>query len=260
MKQHENLMNGMENGKRFKNRRKWEKLLVFYTFCFLSVSCLFAENPVTHYYKQIKVVTKDKIEQTGNGSGQFITFNDKGCYDSDKSGYTVNNGFLNLGKSTTDRVYYSGYSYWGDALYIFTENYGRLNIVVEESGITYVYVLATPPANVTTCALIKETKSNSNPIYPAVVNPTNPVPVAISGGNGSSSGSTHTSAICKGCNGTGKCTMCGGTGYLTCSVCYGRGYTDSGRCAACDGRGKNICPACHGTGNCGVCHGTGKIN
>ena len=263
MKQHENLKNGMKTGKRFKNRGKWKKLMVFYTFCFLSVTCLFAENPVTRYYKQIKVVTKDHKEQAGNSSGQFITFNDKGCYDSDKSGYTVNNGFLKFGKSTADRVYYSGYSYWGEAMYIFTENYGRLNIVVEESDITYVYVLATPPANVYTCALIKDIKvSPVNPVNP--INPVNPVPVVISGGSGSSGSSSsvsnHTSAICKGCNGTGKCTMCGGAGYLTCSVCYGRGYTDSGRCAACDGRGKNICPACHGTGNCGVCHGTGKIN
>ena len=134
----------------------------------MSVTCLFAGSPVTRYYKQTKIVTADHKERAGDGSGQFITFVDNGCYDSDKKGYTVNNGFLKFGKSTADRVYYSGSSYWGQATYLFTEKYGRLNIRIEDSGITYVYVLATPPVNVSTCALIKEKK-------PDTVNPVNPI-------------------------------------------------------------------------------------
>jgi len=228
-----------------------KKTITFCIICFLSVHYLFAGNPVTRYYKQVKIVSKDRKEQTGNGRGQFITFTDKGCYDSDKSGYTVNNGFLKFGKSTTERVYYSGDSYWREAMYIFTENYNRLNIVVEDSGVTYVYELATPPANVTTCALIKGKELPPTPTpmpYPTPPTP-NPTP------NPTPSKET----TCKGCSGTGKCTMCYSAKNNTCSVCFGKGYTNSGRCAGCNGDGKNICPGCRGSGNCKVCYGSGKI-
>ena len=231
-----------------KNEVGVKKLAVFCTFFLLSVTCLFAGNTVTRYYKQIKVVTKDRNEQAGNGSGQFITFNDKGCYDSDKSGYDVSNGFLKFGKSTADRVYYSGNSYWGEAMYIFEDDYKRLNIRVEDSGITYVYVQATPPANVYTCALIKEAKPNLvTPVNPIVVNPVptpppilTPDPAPIS-----------TKRICPGCNGTGNgheeivyqtnytgnnnscyCSKCGTTGSChthrttLCKVCYGKKYVE----------------------------------
>jgi len=231
-----------------KNRARFKKLVVFCTFCFLSATCLFAGNTVTRYYKQIKIVTKDKKEQTGNSSGQFITFNDNGCYDSDKSGYTVNNGFLKFGKSTSERVYYSGSSYWGQAMYIFMENYGRLNIVIEDSGVTYVYVLATPPANVFTSALIKvnEKTSTATTTYPPPTTTT----------------TEKTWHNCGCCNGTGNCRnhrcvggkqqcgTCGGVGrhyntytklYESCAnpLCRG-GYTNCGSCT----NGK--CNCCNG--------------
>ena len=231
-----------------KNRARFKKMIVFCAFFFLFGSCLFAGNNVTRYYKQIKVVTKDHKEQAGNGGGQFITFNNNGCYDSDKSGYEVGNGFLKFGKKTAERVYYSGSSYWGNAMYIFTENYGRLNIVVESSGITYVYILATAPANVYTCALIKDAKPKTNPTY---VNPINPVivnPVTPIGGDNNIR--TSTRRTCPGCNGTGNgheeiiytpdytgnsscyCSKCGRTGSChthrttLCRVCYGKRYVE----------------------------------
>ena len=270
-----NVNNVMETETISKNRAGVKKIVVFCAFCFFSLTCLFAGN-TTRYYKQTKIVTKDRKEQAGNGSGQFITFNDKGCYDSDNKGFTVNNGFLKFGKETAERVYYSGSSYWGEAMYIFTENYGRLNIVVEESGITYVYVLVTPPANVYTCALIKETKNNPTPVSPTnsvnpiVVNPINPVVVTpIGGGNsGSTTSSTNSrETMCKSCNGGGKCTMCYGSPKKTCTYCDGRGRKVYGsgsnaeysRCAVCNGTGYTLCAGCKGSGNCGVCRGSGKI-
>jgi len=233
-----------------KNGARLKKLVVFCTFCFLFATCLFAGNTETRYYKQIKIVTKDRKEQSGSGSGQFITFNDKGCYDSDKSGYTVNNGFLKFGKETTDRVYYSGNSYWGEAMYIFTENYGRLNIVVEENGTTYVYVLAPPPANVYTCALIKETTPNpinsAKPVNSVIVNPVAPI---------TATGTTSTSS-------TPKSKQKYVTKEESCPQCHG-----SGLCSTCNGKGLVIstytqkwapCPNCT-NGKCTRCGGSGKI-
>ena len=230
-----------------KNRAGLKRIVLFCTFYLLTVTCLCAGNTVTRYYKQIKVVTEDRKEQIGSGSGQFITFNDKGCYDSDKSGYDVNNGFLKFGKSTTDRVYYSGNSYWGEAVYIFTENYGRLNIVVEESGITYVYALTNPPANVNTCALIKEKNTNSSNTN-VVVTP--PPPINPNLNNGKTS-PTHTltskqkyvtkEESCHICYGSGKCSTCNGKGYVISA--YTQKYVDcvnctNGKCNKCNGSGK----------------------
>lgn len=59
--------------------------------------------------------------------------------------------------------------------------------------------------------------------------------------NGSSSSSSSSSshgAICRGCNGTGRCQHCGGSGWVNnhrskCSLCHG-----TGRCQSCAGVGK----------------------
>lgn len=63
---------------------------------------------------------------------------------------------------------------------------------------------------------------------------------SYSGGSSSSSGSSYNSheAICRGCNGTGRCQHCGGTGWMNnhsykCSLCHG-----NGTCRSCAGVGK----------------------
>ena len=219
------------------------------TFCILCIALfkgtyLLAENPVTRYYKQIKVVTEDRKEQPGNGSGQFITFNHKGCYDSDKSGFTVNNGFLKFGATTDERVYYSGNSYWGAATYIFLENYNRLNIRVDESGITYVYVQTMPPANVTTCALIRkaETSPAQKNINP--VNPINPPIDKIKIDKTPTSKQKYVTREenCHICHGNGKCSSCSGKGYVIST--YTQKYANCVNCS---------------NGKCSTCTGTGKI-
>ena len=46
------------------------------------------------------------------------------------------------------------------------------------------------------------------------------------------------SDICHGCNGTGKCSVCKGTGYIlsaSCSMCGG-----SGKCVYCGGTGSIV--------------------
>jgi len=225
---------------------------------------LFAKKPVTSYYEQIKIVSKDRQEQKGSGQGQFITFTDKVCYDSDKAGFTVHNGFLKFARETADRVYYSGTSFWGDAIYVFTENYNRLNIVVESTGMTYVYALKNPPADITTSALIKE-PAPANPANSTSPTPPNslgggaysdvPIPfqnlqtlVNPFNGGGGAVQQQETRRQCPDCKGTGRsrtwkdfpptfggtvakrewCEYCGDFGRLhthkACPACKGLGY------------------------------------
>lgn len=54
----------------------------------------------------------------------------------------------------------------------------------------------------------------------------------------------HGETLCKGCYGSGKCSMCGGNGY------YENRYSGN----------IDECSACHHTGRCGVCYGKGTIH
>lgn len=64
-------------------------------------------------------------------------------------------------------------------------------------------------------------------------------------GNGSSSG-----RICRGCNGTGRCTMCHGEG---------RYYVESGTYTGNDTYTRHSCSSCGGSGQCRVCYGKGAL-
>jgi hypothetical protein len=217
-----------------------KRIIAFWMLCCLFATCLFADNQATRYYTQLKIVTKDRKEQKGDGKGQFISFNDKGCYDSDKSGYTVNNGFLKYGKTSNDRVYYSGNSYWGEAMYIFTENYGRLNILVQSDSTTYVYVLANPPKDTYTCALIKKVEKSSPNHIPIIINPVTSAP---DGGGTSPKRDEYGYVSCPQCYGTGSCSGCNGSGWSNIT------YTGD----------KHVCANCSGKGKCTSCKGTGKV-
>lgn len=60
-------------------------------------------------------------------------------------------------------------------------------------------------------------------------------------GSTSGTGSSYNShaATCRGCNGTGRCQHCGGSGWVN-------NY-------------KSKCSLCHGSGTCVSCHGQGKV-
>ncbi len=47
-----------------------------------------------------------------------------------------------------------------------------------------------------------------------------------------------------------NCTMCGGSGRITCPKCLGSGTLADGKtCFMCDGHGKTTCPRCNGSGH-----------
>ncbi len=60
----------------------------------------------------------------------------------------------------------------------------------------------------------------------------------------SSTTNGSSSVRCKGCNGTGHCTMCKGKGWYK-NIYDSKSYD---------------CPSCGGSGRCGVCFGKGVIN
>lgn len=71
-----------------------------------------------------------------------------------------------------------------------------------------------------------------------------------SSSSSSSSNSSSNGQQCRGCNGTGNCTLCHGEGHY---------WAQTGTYIGEDIREYVDCPACRATGKCQVCHGHGVI-
>jgi hypothetical protein len=193
---------------------------------------------MTHYYKQTKKVI-DGRESVGDNSGQFITINEKGCYDSDKNGYTVGNGFLEYLRKDKDIQIYYGSSYWGRAYYYFSSDYSRVNVKTSDEVI-YVYEKRPVPNGVTTCSLTKES-SKTYPVpapspYPTPLPTPNPTP-------NPTPKSDYEYVSCPQCSGSGNCSGCHGSGLSNIT------YTSN----------RHVCTNCRGGGRCSSCNGTGKV-
>jgi len=223
------------------------------------------------YYKQTAVVDQNKNRSNGDNTGQFIAFTKMGCYDSNKEGYDVGNGFLEYKGLDNNIHVYDGKTYWGQGSYFFNSDFSRLNIRTA-TGITYVYEKTSAPSGAVTSAKIAQKSApaaNTSPVYtpPPVINP------SASGG-----GSTVNDRIqCNSCKGTGRCTACKGNYESVCNDCNGRGKRVVGygtnatydTCVVCNGSGKKYCVICadfrnnrlnYNPGKCGICKGKGYIN
>ncbi len=211
------------------------------------------------YYALTKKV-QNGISSTNVSGGQFITFFNEVCYESNKKGIGVGHGNLQLNKNYSDSDFkvYMGGSYWGnEATFKFKSDLSVLNVILE-SGEVYVYKRQSAPSSITTCSLIrKRTKENSGGGYTPVYQPN---PVYSGSSNTPTTSSTprqnttsakrqpnkHTCSLCRGQKrivkdtypslyGTKdyqvKCNECGGyfmrsTGHthITCPQCHGKGY------------------------------------
>lgn len=230
-------------------------------FCIL-FSLVFTETQAqTYYYKLTKKIEGESV-YTNTAGGQFITFDNTVCFESDKYGYKVNESILHFDKERS-KLYkiYIGVAYFGmHSKFKFTSDYRLLNIETEDGRI-YVYKRCQAPASVTTCSLIRKrgnSSGNSGSYSPSFPNN------GYGGGyapnkNGSSSSSRiqnttpsrkqPTKHTCSLCNGQRrivkntypslygqsdyqvKCNECGGyfmrsTGHthITCPQCHGKGY------------------------------------
>lgn len=229
--------------------------ILFLLFFFCSTFEIFGQT--TYYYKLTKKIHNGN-EYTNTGGGQFISFIDNKCYDSDKYGISVGNGQLVYNEQySSNSKTYIGNSYFGNVMYRFKTDMSVLNVIVNKSLI-YVYKRQVTPASATTCSLIRKRGSSSEAYSPSFPNN------GYGGGYTTSSGSLSSSSrrqntmpsrkqpikhTCSLCNGQRrivkdtypslygqsdyqiKCNECGGyfmrsTGHthITCPQCHGKGY------------------------------------
>ena len=123
-------------------------------------------SQTTYYYKLTKKI-QDGVEYTNTAGGQFVSFINNICYDSDKYGISVGNGQLMLDDDySNNSKTYIGNSYFGNVVYRFKTDMSVLNVIVNKNLI-YVYKKTTPADNILTCSLIrkKETKSGISTSY-----------------------------------------------------------------------------------------------
>lgn len=233
------------------------RYFIILTYAILFNAISYSQN--TSYYALIKKVHNHVVSTKVSG-GQFISFIDNVCYESNKRGIGVGHGTLKLNSySNSDFKYYNGNSYWGNsAMFKFKSDLSVLNVVLE-NGDVYVYRRQTPPSSATTCSLIRKkgssTGSSNNggavytPLYPNYGNNGGNTYSPSRGQNNSSTYRQPTKRTCSLCNGQRrivkdtypslygqsdyqvKCNECGGyfmrsTGHthITCPQCHGKGY------------------------------------
>ncbi len=136
---------------------------LFFRFFIILIGIIYVPSIVhsqTHYYKLIKKIDNG-VEYTNTAGGQYITFEDDKCFDSDKNGISVNNGILvySLENSGVNIKTYLGNSYFGNAIYRFKSDLSVLNVIVNKNLI-YVYRRVTPDTDIFTCTLIKKNRSS----------------------------------------------------------------------------------------------------
>ncbi len=203
----------------------------------LSLLCTGVMGQTTYYYKQTKTVDSNKQVGVGDNTGQFVSFTHSGCYDSDKDGFNVNNGFLKLLKTTSDLRIYYGPSYWGMAYYYVKADYSKINVKIVESGKTLVYDRATPAAKVFTSSHIKKSAPGNGVV---IIN--NQEVFIPENGNSQITGEMQNVT----------CTFCSGTGTAPYPTYYG-GITDRYiYCNTCKKADRDhyhsSCPSCQGKG------------
>ena len=223
----------------------------------------------TYYYRYTKSKIKG-IEDKNVSGGQFITFNGKKCFESDKYGNNVGNGSMaydsEVSRQTGLEVFW-GSCYWGKNAHMkFNADRTLMNIETN-AGKIYVYKRATAPANVTTCSLIREPEptSGGGGVYIPADYPTQPnYPQGGFGGDGTTTGQGGggTTPVrperpkkekvrreCRACNGKGTYEKNGD------AVTFGSSTRYKIRCNTCGYEYWNTqthshpaCPTCHGKG------------
>lgn len=111
----------------------------FILFIIALISCsntVIAQTTIC--FVQTKEIENGQIK-SGDKSYLFLTLTKTGCYDSDKDGMSVGNGFLKLSDIQNGIMNYYGDSYWGEAVYRLKEDYSHLNIVDIQNDRIYIY-------------------------------------------------------------------------------------------------------------------------
>lgn len=111
-------------------------LILFFIVLTSCPNAIIAQKTIC--FVQTKEVENGQIKP-GDKSYLFLTITDKGCYDSDKEGMSVGNGFLRFSNMQNGIKNYRGDSYWGNAIYRLKADYSHLNIVDIQNDKIYIY-------------------------------------------------------------------------------------------------------------------------
>lgn len=230
-------------------------LLLIGLFAIISVKTTAQRK--TYYYQLEKIVNGNRVNTKVKG-GQYITFLNVICYESNSQGMNVGHGTMRRKGNSNGHITYEGSSYWGNnSSFVFDADLSRMN-VQNSSGDIYYYIKATPPEGEYTCSLIRENGSSGGGGGTPIVTPTpiqpiqggNVTPITPIGGHevNPSTPSKRWKNVrrtydCDRCHHSGKCQTCNGKGW------YQGTY------------GPIDCPNCDGykTGRCSKCHGSGTI-
>lgn len=161
-------------------------LVITIVFC-VSVLCSLSKLQAQTYYYKLDRIVRNGVSSTNTSGGQFITFNSRCCYESDKAGYSVGNGRLDYKYVENGLKVYYGESYLGsNSTCLVTQDLNTVNLKAE--NVVYVYKRSTPPSGVTTCSLIRKntpsySSSEENVGGDYTVMPSQPV---YNGGGGTS--------------------------------------------------------------------------
>ena len=193
----------------------------------------------TYYYEMEASIDAEGKRSEKSGDGQFYTFTEQCCYESDKNGNSEEVGVAKFINYANNIYVYRGKGYYGEADYLVTDNYEMLNI--KTAGGT-IYVLKRKNAPNSFIASehrrIKTELENiltGGAIY--LINPPNTSTI-----DNNTNSNVH--LPCAGCGGSGYCSMCHGKGWYK-NIYNGNIYD---------------CPSCGGSGRCRVCHGKGHCN
>lgn len=238
--------------------------MVNYKSYFVAVTLLFGCHIInaqtTDYYRLTKTVINGVTSSSVSG-GQFLSFNGKMCYESDKEGIQVNGSRLEYKYDDNGVRVYSGNSYWGqNTTFFFTTDKSKLSVRTP-SGDKYVYERCAAPSGATTCSLIR--KEQSNDVY--IAQPVYPVGGGYGGGysGGSTTGGTTTGgSVPQQPQRRIKCSSCT-NGRRVYESMYG-GFSgglgkDMRRCSEC-GKTYDAKSINHYHSSCNNCHGTGYID
>mgnify|MGYP000174679189 FL=1 len=207
----------------------------------IALSCTFQFTKAqTVMYKRIMTVINGN-KQTMNDDAHYITFNNKGCYESDKNGISDNgSSFIKFIKNENSLHCYFGNGFFGNAFYYFSSDYSRLNIKVDD--ITHVYIAETSLQTTASLRRKQETSPTGNTIIV-------PMPIIVNESNSSNSYSPPSTKlhrnICNYCKGTRvdpsptySPNYTGKTNSEYCDICHAtkdRHY--HAKCPSCGGKG-----------------------
>lgn len=205
---------------------------------------------------------------TGEDKGQFITFVGDICFESNKAGKSVGHGNLQINQyqSNNSQTVYVGKSYWGDnTKFIFNPNKSEMTVRTSD-GRTFCYQQKMPPANLTTCALIKTpTKSGNSdsPLYQGWGNGYNGSEIRGTNSNNNSTRNgegTHSRGTQPRQMRQFKCAYCNGTGRIERNDNAPASFGQTKANKKCNECGKIYDPTVfnHYHVQCGHCGGTGN--